>query len=187
MEFIKAILKEHVKEDGTLDVDAVMNVIDKEFPKNAVPKEVFNQTNEELKSTKAMVDELKTENGTVDDLKTKIADFEAENQRLKDEQLTERKTFAIKEALQKEGVSDIEYISYKLGEVETDDNGNLVGLDDKLNELKVAHPTFFGSEKKEEKDTKGYQTIDNKLDQGKEPDPEQAMAKEFSESLGLQN
>ena len=42
MEWLKAILEKAEIKDGKLDVDAVMNAAQKEFPKHAVPKDDFN-------------------------------------------------------------------------------------------------------------------------------------------------
>ena len=42
MEWLKTILEKAEIKDGKLDVDAVMNAAQKEFPKYAVPKDDFN-------------------------------------------------------------------------------------------------------------------------------------------------
>ena len=52
MEWLKAILEQaEITEDGKLDVNAVMNAVQKEFPQHAVPKTEFND-NQHLKSRK---------------------------------------------------------------------------------------------------------------------------------------
>ena len=42
MEWLKAILEKAKIEDGKLDIDGVMSTVNSEFPKYAVPKNVFN-------------------------------------------------------------------------------------------------------------------------------------------------
>ena len=59
MEWLKAILEKAKIEDGKLDIDGVMSTVNSEFPKYAVPKNVFNDK----------VTELKTANKTIEDLK----------------------------------------------------------------------------------------------------------------------
>lgn len=49
MEWLKAILEKAEIKDGKLDVDAVMNAAQKEFPKHAVPKDDFNNKPESVK------------------------------------------------------------------------------------------------------------------------------------------
>ena len=48
MEWIKQILAKHMKEDGTLDMEAANKEIDKEFPVNAVPKDQYNNLSSQL-------------------------------------------------------------------------------------------------------------------------------------------
>ena len=98
----------------------------------------------------------------------------------------EQKQYAIKEALNKEGVKDIDYMLYKLGEVETDKEGNIVDLDNKIKALKESNPTFFGTNDKPADGTPtGYQVVDNGLDEGKPSDPEATATADFEAALGL--
>lgn len=50
MEWLKAILEKAKIEDGKLDIDGVMSTVNSEFPKYAVPKNVFNDKVTELKT-----------------------------------------------------------------------------------------------------------------------------------------
>ncbi|MGX8233958.1 phage scaffolding protein [Bacillus subtilis] len=187
MEWIKNILENHRKEDGTIEVDAAMDDIKKEFPKNAVPKDVYNQTADDLKNANKLVDDLKKENKDVEGLQKKITDYEKEVEDLKAERLEIQKTHAIKEALQKEGAADVDYMLFKLGELEVDEDGNVKDLENKVKELKEANPTFFASEDKDEGDNNppGYEVVDNGLENGKPSDPAATATAEFEKALGL--
>lgn len=187
MEWIKAILDTHRKEDGTLEIDAAMDEIKKEFPKNAVPKDVYNQAADDLKSANKLVDDLKESNKSAEDLQGKIADYEKQVEDLKAERLQTQKTYAVKEALQKEGVSDVDYMMFKLGELETDEEGNVKELDNKVKELKEANPTFFGGQddKSDKSNPPGYDVVDNKLESGKQTDPAEAVVADFEKALGI--
>lgn len=191
MEWIKTILDNHKKEDGTLDFDAAMDEINKEFPKNAVPKDVYNQKADDLNAANKLMDDLKKTNKDTEDLQKKITDYESQVEQLQTEREAERKEYAIKERLTKEGVTDVDYIKYKLGDVEMDKDGNLVDLDNKLKELKEANPTFFASQddKKDNTNTNGagYTPIDNKLDNGKPSDPTADATAAFEAALGIKS
>lgn len=58
MEWIKSILEKHRKEDGTVDLDAANKEIDQEFPKNAVPKDQYNNLSDSLKTAKDTIKSL---------------------------------------------------------------------------------------------------------------------------------
>lgn len=167
MDWIKAILDKHKKEDGTVDLLEANKEIDAEFPKNAVPKADFNSKVNELKSANDTLDTLKKDNKDVEALQNKIKEHETTVTQLQTDLAAERKNFAIKERLTKEGVTDVDYIKYKLGDVEMDKDGNLVGLDNKLKDLKASNPTFFGAKDESNPNVPGYKVIDNKLDNGK--------------------
>ena len=68
MEWLKAILEKAEIKDGKLDVDAVMNAAQKEFPKHAVPKDDFNNKVKELETANDTITELKKSNGDNADL-----------------------------------------------------------------------------------------------------------------------
>lgn len=188
MEWIKAILDTHRKEDGTLEIDAAMDEIKKEFPKNAVPKDVYNQAADDLKSANKLVDDLKESNKSAEDLQGKIADYEKQVEDLKAERLQTQKTYAVKEALQKEGVKDVDYMMFKLGEVEVDEEGNIKDLENKVKELQESNPTFFATKDDGSSDNDnlgGFQVLDNKLESGKQPDPAEAVVADFEKALGI--
>ena len=78
MEWLKAILEKAEIKDGKLDVDAVMNAAQKEFPKHAVPKDDFNNKVKELETANDTITELKKSNGDNADLQKKIGEYETE-------------------------------------------------------------------------------------------------------------
>ena len=148
-------------------------------------KEQKEQSENDLNAANKLVGDLKKTNKDAEDLQQKITDYEAKVQQLETERAEERKTYAIKEALQKEGVSDVEYMMFKLGKLEVDKDGNIVDLDNKVKALKETNPTFFASEaENSEPGAPGYQVVDNKLESGRSTEPEpqslaEAIALEF--------
>ena len=84
MEWLKAILEQaEITEDGKLDVNAVMNAVQKEFPQHAVPKTEFNDKIKELKTANDTINTLKAENKDNETLQKKVGDYETEIQNLK--------------------------------------------------------------------------------------------------------
>ncbi|WP_334115996.1 phage scaffolding protein [Streptococcus parasuis] len=150
-------------------------------------KEQKEQLENDLNAANKLVGDLKKTNKDAEELQQKITDYETKVQQLETERAEERKTYAIKEALQKEGVSDVEYMMFKLGELEVDKDGNVVDLDNKVKALKETNPAFFSTQDNgvlTDKQAPGYQVVDNKLDNGRNTEPEpqslaEAIALEF--------
>lgn len=148
-------------------------------------KEQKEQLESDLTTANKLVDNLKKSNKDTEDLQTKIDEYKTQMDQLKADRAEEQKQYAIKEALNKEGVKDIDYMLYKLGEVETDKDGNIVDLDNKVKSLKESNPTFFGTDDKPANEPAGYQVVDNGLDEGKPSDPEATATADFEAALGL--
>ena len=139
MEWLKELLEKAQITDGKLNVDEVMEVAKKEFPKHAVPKNVFNDKCEELKTANATITTLKKENGDNEELQNKIKDYEAEIGNLKAAAVNTSKQYALKEQLAKSGVLDPDYLIYKAGGIDKftfDKDGKPVGVDDILKPLR---------------------------------------------------
>ena len=148
-------------------------------------KEQKEQLESDLTTANKLVDDLKKSNKDTEDLQTKIDEYKTQMDQLKSDRAEEQKQYAIKETLTKEGVKDIDYMLYKLGDVETDKDGNIVDLDNKVKALKESNPTFFGTDDKPANEPAGYQVVDNGLDEGKPSDPEATATADFEAALGL--
>lgn len=132
-------------------------------------KDKHEQLEADLTTANETLTTLKKENQDVEGLQTQIQEYEQSIEKLKTERADEQKTFAIKEALTKQGVSDVDYMMFKLGEVEADEEGNLVELDNRLKELREKYPTHFTDATPPPAGTTdkgGFRILDNKLDDG---------------------
>lgn len=194
MEWIKAILDKYRKEDGTVDIEKAMAEIKTEFPKNAVPKTEYNDKAQQLKTANETITQLKQNNQSNEDLQKKIQDYETKVQDLEKEAAETKKSFALKEALTQAGAKDVDYMLFKLGEVEIDKDGNIKDLDNKVKALKEANPSFFegkgnGNQQQQQNNNQpgapGYKVIDNKLDKGNPSDPVAKVQADFDAALGL--
>lgn len=189
---IEEILKKHVDEEGKLDQEAAAKELKEVQGKEFVPKADFNSKNEELKTANETINTLQKENKDVESLQTTINDYKSQIEQLETERAEERKAFAIKEALQTAGAQDVDYMMFKLGDVEVDEDGSIKDLDNKIKELQESNPTFFaaadsGNEEDEggPNPPAGFSVLDNKLDGGKPSDPLETATAEFEQALGI--
>ena len=140
MDWLKKILEgAKITEGGNLDVDAAMEAIQRKFPLHAVPKEVFNDKNKELKTANETIAELKKSNGDNEELQKKIGDYETEIKSLKKSAEDTVKMYALKDFLTKQGVLDPDYMIYKAGGLEKftfDKENKPVGVEDALKPYK---------------------------------------------------
>lgn len=139
MDWLRAILEKAEIKDGKVDVDGVLTAVNSEFAKHAVPKSVFNDKVNELKTANQTINDLKGSNTENETLQGKIKDYEKEVTRLKTEAANTAKTYALKAQLAKAGVTDADYLIYKKGGIEKftfDSDGKPVGLDDALKPFK---------------------------------------------------
>lgn len=186
---IEEILKKHTDKEGKFNEVAAAKELKEAQGKEFVPKSEFNSKNEELKSANETLETLKKENKDVEALQSKVTEHETKAKELQEQLAGERKNFAVKEALSKEGVSDVDYMLYKLGELEVDDDGNVKELDSKVKELKEANPNFFKADTNDDQEGNppGYQVVDNSLDNGNPPDPNATATADFEAALGITN
>lgn len=181
----KELVAKHTGEDGKLDTEAFVKELNTEMPKNYVPKSEFNSKNDELKEANKTIDGLKKANTDNEELQKSIDDYKAKAEQAQAELAQTKKDTAIESALRDAGVTDIDYMLYKLGDIEVDKEGNIVDLDNKVKSLKESNPTFFGTDDKPANEPAGYQVVDNGLDEGKPSDPEATATADFEAALGL--
>lgn len=181
MEWIIDILKKYQKEDGTIDLATAEQEIKSEFPKQAVPKTVFNEKSEQLRTANATIDELRNNskggqdnqdnqgnqgNQGNEELQTQLEKYKNRIAELEAQEKMNAMNYQARSALEKASISDVEYGLYLLGTLEADEQGNVKDLDNKINDLRASKPVFF----KEEAQTSsnGYKVEDTKLDDSKE-------------------
>lgn len=175
MEWIIDILKKYQKEDGTIDLATAEQEIKSEFPKQAVPKTVFNEKSEQLKAANATISELKNNSKGGQDnqdsqgneeLQTQLEKYKNRIAELEAQEKTNAMNYQARSALEKAGISDVEYGLYLLGTLEADEKGNVKDLDNKINDLRTTKPVFFKEEA--QNSSNGYKVEDTKLDDSKE-------------------
>ena len=169
MEWIKTILAKHLKEDGTLDLEAANKEIDAEFPKNAVPKEDFNSKLTELKTANDTINKLQADNKDVETLQTEITGYKSKVADLEAAQELSATRSILEKSLREAGAKDIDYLLYKMGDVEKADDGSIKDLDNKIKDLQANFTDQFEAKGN---NSEGFKTIENNLNDGKQSDPD---------------
>lgn len=171
MQWIKDILERHTDENGVLDLEAAETEINAEANKNVIPKDQYNNKVKELKEANDTLETLKKDHEGVETLQTTINKHEETIEKLQKTNAEQAKKYQLEIALKDAGGTDVEYLQFKLGDVELDDDGNIKDLENKIKSLKEENPSFFEEDKEENKDEsaankKGFRVQDNKLDNG---------------------
>lgn len=102
----------------------------------------------------ALIEELKAQTEGQNEAQSKISEYESTIETLKEESRRKDADNALKVALLEAGVDDLDYVSYKVkqdGDVELDKDGKIVGIDDKISDLKTKYPTQFAAEASDKK------------------------------------
>lgn len=168
MNWLEELIAQHTDENGVVDKEALMSSIKAESPKHQVPKSVYNDKVAELKTVNDTLSSLKanTQDG---DIKAELESARSELASLK----TEKREQSVKQALLDAGVeneeSTLDYIRFKLGDLELDEDDNIKHLDNKIRSLKEEAPKFFEVSKDKDESTqqaKGFKVQDNKLNDG---------------------
>lgn len=154
-----------IGEDGKLEIDKLMGQINAEFPKNAVPKETFNDVNGQLKTANKTITELKTTNEDNLELQKKItehetamenqkADYEAQVKQLQIDSAVQKALFSAGAKNQKAAMALLDFDKLELQE-----DGQLKGLDDQVKTLAESEDSSFLF-KQEEKPKNPYKPKD---------------------------
>ena len=107
------------------------------------------QANQELAKSQALITELQKGNKGNEELQAKIKGYEDEIASLKKANETQRVESALDRVLLEANVQDVDYVKYKIKEKGTelklDEQGNLTGIKDMLDALKVQLPNQFSN------------------------------------------
>ncbi|MFA9413285.1 phage scaffolding protein [Streptococcus sp. E29BA] len=169
MEWLKTIIEKHTT-DGATDVEAVMNAVNTEFPKHAVTKAVYNEQADKLKAANETLETLKKSNKDNESLQAELKSYKEKVVQLETEAKETAKKQSIKDALTAAKATDVDYLMYKLGEVEVGEDGQIKDLDNKIKDLQANLPQFFESAVGA-KQTDGYKSLGGAdLGKGKQPE-----------------
>ena len=149
MEWLRKLLEGAKIVDGKLDIESLMKDVNTEFPKNAVPKETFNDINTQLKTANTTIADLKKNNADNETLQQTIKDHEAtiKTQKADYEAKVRNLTLdgAIEKALSSSKAKHIDLLSTKIDreKLVIGDDGKVTGLDEQLKGLKETYKDLF--------------------------------------------
>lgn len=167
MEWLKKLIEKHTK-DGKLDTEAFMAELKTEFPKNAVPKDVYNAAADakkkleaDLKDRDQQLEELKKSAGASEDLKQQIQTLQEENKKakekyeadLRDLTLTNAIKLAIAGKVHDEEITASLFDKSKL----VIDGDKVVGLEEQLKSLQESKAFLFKPAEEGEAGKTGFQ------------------------------
>ena len=116
------------------------------------------QTNQELAKSQALITELQKGNKGNEELQAKVKGYEDEIANLKKANEKQRVESALDRVLLEANVQDVDYVKYKIKEKGTelklDEQGNLTGVKDMLDALKVQLPNQFSNSTQQIKEFK---------------------------------
>ena len=154
MEWLKALLEKATITDGKLDIDALMEAIKAEFPKNAVPKSEFNTLNDTKKDLEQQIKDrdtqLKDLQGKVkgnEDLEKTIKDLQETNKTTKETYEAKLKDITINSAIQSK-LTDTKYPELLLSKFDKTKlsvaaDGSVLGIDEQLTTIKETYKDLF--------------------------------------------
>ena len=162
MEWLRKLIEGAKKnDDGSIDIDDLMKQVNSEFPKNAVPKEQYNQKIEEnkeyknqIKTRDKQISDLKEEFKDAKGLKEKVEQLEADNKKQKEDYEAQIKDInfntALKSALAPYKCKDTDYLMSKINKdlIKLNDDGSIIGLKEQVEPFKKDHEYLFEIEPK---------------------------------------
>lgn len=200
MTFKEYLISQGIKDDQAAAIEAGMaehklyisenENIDTRYNKT---KDLLDQSNTDLQAANDLISKLQKQNKDNEDLQNQVATYKTQAEEAESKRAETVKEYAIKDALRDAGAKDVDYMMFKLGEVEVDKDGNIKDLDSKVKDLKEASPDFFavadnGKDGDGKEGDKGYKPLDNGLEGGNgSDDPESAAQADFEAALGLKN
>lgn len=150
MEWLRKLLEgAKKKEDGSVDIDELMKQINVEFPKNAVPKDKYNDVSEQLKTANVTITDLKKNNGDNEELQKTIKDHEATIKAQKADYDTKVRNLTLDSAIEKALVgakakhSDLLSTKIDRAKLVIGEDGKVTGLEDQLKGLKETYKDLF--------------------------------------------
>lgn len=154
MEWIKDILAKHVGEDGKLNLEDAIKEINKEAPKNVIPKYKYNEVTEakaqletDLKDRDAQLAELSKSTGTVEELQAQITKLQGDNaQKDKDFQekiATMKYDSAIEKALSDAIHPDLIGVKIDRTKLKLNEDDTITGLEEQIKALKESYKDQF--------------------------------------------
>ncbi|HFI0351808.1 TPA: phage scaffolding protein [Streptococcus suis] len=103
----------------------------------------LDEAESKLKEANSTLDTLKKSNKDNEELQNELKMYKDKVTQLEAQAKESAKQQTIKDALVNAKATDVDYLMYKLGDVELAEDGSIKDLDSKIKDLQTNHPTFF--------------------------------------------
>lgn len=103
----------------------------------------LDEAESKLKEANSTLDTLKKSNKDNEELQNELKTYKDKVSQLEADAKETAKKQTIKDALTNAKAIDVDYLMYKLGDVELAEDGSIKDLDSKIKDLQTNHPTFF--------------------------------------------
>lgn len=124
-------------------------------------KEAVETLEGQLKEANDAIAKASESKEGLDEIQAELDDYKTKYEEAQSTLESERKTQKIKESLANNGGADLDYLVWKLGEVE-----DLDKLDEKITSLKEQYPNHFSSDSAQADTKDDAEVIGNKLNKG---------------------
>ncbi len=171
-EQIEGVMKEHGKSVTLAKSDAVK-----------VEKELAESLKNDLEEARKTIKKLEKTGADNEALQKEIEAYKAKYEESEAQRKADTVNRKVIDAIREAGGKDTDYIKFKLGELETDKDGNIKDLENKIKEFKENNPQHFESEQSKDDDV---EWLDNSLGEGEKANEFAQMESEFVKHLGIE-
>ena len=146
--------------------DTFLDVNDSE---NKIPKERLDKEIKKRKDLESKIEELSKDSSNLEEKDNKIKELSEMVEKFETERKTNSKNKLIEQELKKVGAKDMDYLKFKLGNLELKEDGTIEGLEEKVKTLKEDESlkSFFTQEKvvgfEEKEEDKADKTINKPI------------------------
>lgn len=151
--------------------EEVINQIMAEHDKTVqATQEKLSAAEAQLNEANATLATLKKNNKDNEELQNELKSYKERVETLEQEAKDNARKQTIKDALTAAKGTDVDYLMFKLGDLEVDDEGNVKDLENKIKDLKASLPTFFEQSSEPPKEPEGFTKLGGaKLGGGQPP------------------
>lgn len=151
--------------------EEVINQIMAEHGKTVqATQEKLSAAEAQLNEANATLATLKKNNKDNEGLQSELKSYKERVEMLEQEAKDNARKQTIKDALTDAKGTDVDYLMFKLGDLEVDDEGNVKDLENKIKDLKASLPTFFEEAPEPPKEPEGFTKLGGaKLGGGQPP------------------
>ena len=179
-------MKRKFLEDLGLEKEQIDVILDESGKEISRLKESIDEYKANLDEANKTIEDVKTKAENDEELQKQLAEYKAKYEESEANRANMAKDYKLRDALKEAGATDIDYMLFKLGDVEVGEDGEIKDLDNKIKELSESNPTHFATKEISEPSGDGYNVMDSRLTPGEQPSSEESMRAEIMQAMGLQ-